>query len=208
MSDALNYLVKVRPAAMGHYFKFLKQAGSHLDVKTRDLISVVTKVHAQTERGFRQYLARALRDGCSADEVLDALLMAFPALGLTKITWAIDLIIAMDLPAFQPRALGAGATWHELTATDQLPVGGVMRMDCDGRGVFIYRTEGAFRVYDSRCPHEATNIPHLALDGTTLTCPKHGWVFDIASGACIDKGDAPLNERETKVEDERLFAFW
>ena len=117
-------------------------------------------------------------------------------------------IIAMDLPAFQPRALGAGATWHELTATDQLPVGGVMRMDCDGRGVFIYRTEGAFRVYDSRCPHEATNIPHLALDGTTLTCPKHGWVFDIASGACIDKGDAPLNERETKVENERLFAFW
>jgi nitrite reductase/ring-hydroxylating ferredoxin subunit len=207
MSDALNYLVKVRPAAMGHYFKFLKQAGSHLDVKTRDLISVVTKVHAQTERGFRQYLARALRDGCSADEVLDALLMAFPALGLTKITWAIDLIIAMDLPAFQPHALGAGGTWHELTATDQLPVGGVMRMDCDGRGVFIYRTEGAFRVYDSRCPHEATNIPHLALDGTTLTCPKHGWVFDIASGACIDKGDAPLNERETKVENERRFAF-
>jgi nitrite reductase/ring-hydroxylating ferredoxin subunit len=208
MSDALSYLVKVRPGPMGNYFKFLKQAGSHLDVKTRDLISVITKVHAQTERGFRQYLGRALRDGCTADEVLDALLMAFPALGLTKITWAIDLIIAMDLPEFQPQALGATNTWHDLTAADQLAVGAVMRVECDGRAVFIFRGEDAFRVYDSRCPHENTNIPHLALNGATLTCPKHGWVFDIATGACIDKGDTPLNERKTRIEHERLFAFW
>ena len=31
MSDALNFLVKARPDAMGHYFQFLKEAGRHLD---------------------------------------------------------------------------------------------------------------------------------------------------------------------------------
>jgi len=51
MSDALTYLVKARPEAMGAYFKFLKGAGAHLDPKTRNLISVITKVHAQTENG-------------------------------------------------------------------------------------------------------------------------------------------------------------
>ena len=110
MSDALAYLVKARPQAMGHYFAFLKDAGSQLDPKTRNLISVITKVHAQPERGFRQYLGRALREGCSPAEVLDALLMAFPALGLAKIVWAVDIILEMDLPEFQPAALGeAGA---------------------------------------------------------------------------------------------------
>ena len=79
MSDALRLLVKVCPEAMGHCFRFLKNGGRHLDPKTRDLISVITKVHAQTERGFRQYLNRASRDGCTPAEVLDALLMAFPA---------------------------------------------------------------------------------------------------------------------------------
>ena len=49
MSDALTYLVKARPEAMGAYFKFLKGAGTHLDPKTRNLISVITKVRAQTE---------------------------------------------------------------------------------------------------------------------------------------------------------------
>src|SRR5262245_45303752 len=105
MSDALDYLIKARPDAMTHYFRFLKDAGSKLDPKTRNLISVITKVHAQTERGLRQYLKRALREGCTGAEIIDALLMAFPALGLTKIVWATDVILAMNLPEFQLEAL-------------------------------------------------------------------------------------------------------
>ena len=70
MSEALDYLVKARPEALGHYFAFLKDCGKHLDPKTRALISVITKVDAQTERGFKQYLKRALREGCSPMEVL------------------------------------------------------------------------------------------------------------------------------------------
>ena len=54
MSDALNYLVAARPDAIKPYFTFLKEAGKHLDTRTRDLISVITKVDAQTEAGFRQ----------------------------------------------------------------------------------------------------------------------------------------------------------
>ncbi len=107
MSDALTYLVKARPEAMGAYFRFLKDAGSRLDPKTRNLISVITKVYAQTEKGLRQYLKRALREGASAEEVLDALLMAFPALGLAKIVWAVDVILTMDLPEFRLNAVTA-----------------------------------------------------------------------------------------------------
>jgi nitrite reductase/ring-hydroxylating ferredoxin subunit/alkylhydroperoxidase/carboxymuconolactone decarboxylase family protein YurZ len=208
MSDALTYLVKARPDAMGHYFAFLKDAGRHLDPKTRALISVITKVHAQTERGFRQYLGRALRDGCTPMEILDALLMAFPALGLAKIVWAVDIILALDLPEFQPGAMGAPGAWHDVMAAGELAVGATRRVDCDGRGLFVHRAADEWRVYDSRCPHQTTNIPHLALDGHTLTCPKHHWAFDIRSGACTAIGDSPLKRWPCKVEDGRLLAHW
>jgi nitrite reductase/ring-hydroxylating ferredoxin subunit/alkylhydroperoxidase/carboxymuconolactone decarboxylase family protein YurZ len=208
MSDALNYLVKARPEAMGHYFSFLKDCGKHLDPKTRDLISVITKVHAQTERGFRQYLGRALRDGCTPAEVLDALLMAFPALGLAKIVWAVDIILEMDLPEFQPAAMGAEGQWHDVMATTDLAPEGLTRVDCDGRGLFVHHADDGWKVFDSRCPHQTTNIPHLALQGSTLTCPKHGWVFDVRSGQCTEKGDSPLKRWESKVVDGRLLARW
>ncbi|HEX6362486.1 MAG TPA: Rieske 2Fe-2S domain-containing protein [Albitalea sp.] len=208
MSDALAYLAKARPDALGPYFKFLKQCGRHLDPKTRNLISVITKVHAQTERGLKQYLTRALRDGCTPMEVLDALLMAFPALGLAKIVWATDVILAMDLPGFSLESLHATPTWHDVIALEALRRGETRRVDCDGRAVFVHLGEDGPRVYDSRCPHQGTDIPHLALEDGRLTCPRHEWAFDLASGACIRKGDTPLTQWESRVAGGRVLARW
>ena len=208
MSEALSYLIKVRPEAMGHYFRFMKDAGQHLDPKTRNLISVITKVHAQTERGLRQYLKRALAEGATPAEVIDALLMAFPALGLAKIIWAIDVILAMELPGFDPQALGTEARWHDLMSEADLPAGSALRVECDGRSLFVACVGPELRVYDAHCPHQNTDIPQLALEGRTLTCPKHGWVFDIGSGACVKNGTEGLKRYDHRLERGRLLANW
>ena len=209
MSDALSYLIKARPEAMTAYFAFLKDTGKHLDPKTRSLISVITKIDAQTERGLRQYLPRALRDGASPHEVLDAILMAFPTLGLAKIVWAVDILLDMDIPEFRSELLGAEPKWHDLIAWDDVKENDITYVDdCDGRNVFVYRSGDVCRVYDSRCPHQVTDIPHLALSGKQLTCPKHQWAFDVSTGQCVDKGTRPLNEFESRVADGRLQANW
>lgn len=217
MSDALDYLIKARPEAMTLYFKFLKDTGSRLDPKTKNLISVITKVHSQTEAGLKQYLRRALREGCTGEEVIDALLMAFPALGLAKIVWATDIILGMNLPEFdldlkkpdsvESEARDAGV-WHDVMKASDLKKGESTRVDCDGRSVFVYRDKEGYRVYDSLCPHQTTDIPHLALKGAELTCPKHKWVFDMATGACVKKGDTPLKRWGCKVKKNRLLAHW
>ncbi len=209
MSDALSYLIKARPEAMKAYFSFLKESGKHLDPKTRSLISVITKVDSQTERGLRQYLPRALRDGATPHEVLDAILMAFPTLGLAKIIWAIDIILDMDIPEFRTELLDVEPQWHDLIEWDEVVEGDITYVEnCDGRSVFIYRSGEGCRVYDSRCPHQVTNIPHLALSGTRLTCPKHQWAFDVSSGACVDKGTRGLTQFEKRITHGTLQAYW
>ena len=209
MSKALSYLIKARPEAMSAYFSFLKDAGKHLDPKTRSLISVITKIDAQTEGGLRQYLPRAMHDGASPDEILDAIFTAFPTLGLAKIVWAMDIILDMDIPEFQLDSLGAEARWHDLIEWNEVSDGEITYVDdCDGRNVFIYRSGETCNVYDSRCPHQVTDIPHLALSGTRLTCPKHKWVFDVSSGECVDKGSRPLRQFDNRVVEGRLQAIW
>ncbi|OGA19512.1 MAG: carboxymuconolactone decarboxylase [Betaproteobacteria bacterium RIFCSPLOWO2_02_FULL_66_14] len=205
MSDALSFLIKARPEAMGHYFAFLKVAGRHLDPKTRALISVITKVHSQTSRGLRQYVKRAVSAGCSGTEILDALLMAFPALGLAKIVWAVDVLLEMKLPEFDPARMGGGE-WRELGLLKDIPRGKVRKIEREGRAVFVFRDAGGCRVYDAHCPHQGTNIPLEALKGGKLVCPKHGWTFDARSGACVAKGDTPLRVLESKIEKEKLLA--
>ena len=209
MSDALSYLIKARPEAMKAYFTFLKDTGKHLDPKTRSLISVITKIDSQTERGLRQYLPRALRDGASPHEILDAILMAFPTLGLAKIIWAIDILLDMDIPEFSLENLGAETAWHDLIDITDVKDGDITYIDeCDGRSLFIYRSGDDYRVYDSRCPHQVTNIPHLALAGKRLTCPKHQWAFDVTTGECVDKGTRPLRQFDSRVREGRLEAIW
>ncbi len=209
MSNALNYLIKARPEAMTAYFSFLKDAGKHLDPKTRSLISVITKIDSQTERGLRQYLPRAIRDGASPNEILDAILMAFPTLGLAKIVWAIDILLDMDIPEFRLEALDAQPEWHDLANWDDVSDGEITYLDGrDGRNVFIWRSGETCKVYDSRCPHQVTDIPHLALSGQQLTCPKHQWVFDVSTGECVDKGTRPLRQFDSRVKEGRLQASW
>lgn len=208
MSDALDYLMKVRPDAMKAYFDFVRASGRHLDERTRAIISVITKVDNQTEPGFRQYLNRALRAGVTADELLDALLAAFPTLGLSKIIWALDILLDMDIPEFRPENLDREAAWHEIARMDELRNKAVTHARCDGRELFVYRDHQDVRVYDSRCPHQATHIPMEALAGCVLTCPRHGWKFDLHSGDCIERGDRPLTRFEHKIDGGSLLALW
>ena len=51
-------------------------------------------------------------------EVLDALLMAFPALGLAKIIWAVDIILDMNIPGFRARGV--------ITQSARAPADGAM----------------------------------------------------------------------------------
>jgi nitrite reductase/ring-hydroxylating ferredoxin subunit/alkylhydroperoxidase/carboxymuconolactone decarboxylase family protein YurZ len=208
MSKALSYLVRARPVAMGHYFRFLKEAGKHLDPKTRSLISVITKVHAQTEAGLLQYTRRALDDGASPTEILDVLLMAFPALGLTKIVWAVDVLLDAGILESGRETPAPKPAWRQLGAMTRFAEGAATRVECDGRALFVYRSGRGFSVYDSHCPHERTDIPLEALDGRKLKCPKHGWTFDIASGKCVSGGKRPLRRYRSKSEDGVLFAYW
>lgn len=207
MSDALDYLLKARPEAMGHYFRFVREAGRHLDPKTRALISVITKVHAQTEAGFRQYLRRALNAGATPVEILDAMLMAFPALGLTRIVWAIDVLLRMDLPEFRLDAVTQTPDWLVLGTVDAFESGKTTLAERDGRKVFVHRTDNEYLVYDARCPHRGTEMPATALSGTRLTCPGHGWVFETADGRCVERGNQALKRLPSKVVDGELLAY-
>ncbi len=208
MSKALDYLLAARPEAMGAYFQFLKEAETHLDTRTRDLISVITKVAVQTDAGFRHYLKRALSNGASPDEVLDALLMAFPVLGLAKIVWATDILLDMGLEEFRPENLGREPVWHDIVTVEGLPAGEPRWLKVDEKALIVLRNDEGVTVYEALCPHEGSPLFAEDLEGGTLACQHHGWEFDLASGACIAEGDQPLKRVETREVGGTLQGCW
>ena len=106
-SRGLSYLQRVRPDAVTHLLAFFRESGRHLDPKTRVLISVVTKVITGSPRGVAQYVKKALRDGATPDEIIDAVLCSYPCAGLTKVVDALDVILDLGLPGFDDAARDA-----------------------------------------------------------------------------------------------------
>jgi UDP-MurNAc hydroxylase len=42
------------------------------------------------------------------------------------------------------------------------------------------------------CPHSGQDLTIASIKGTVLTCPRHGWQWDLKTGACVRGGRIPI----------------
>src|SRR5437899_2980849 len=70
----------------------------------------------------------------------------------------------------------------KLATLDELPAGAAQEVEFEGRVYAIYNVEGVISVIDGICPHQGGPLADGTVEGTTVTCPWHGWQFDIRTG--------------------------
>ncbi len=54
-----------------------------------------------------------------------------------------------------------------------------------GRRWRIVPVDGELIAHAARCPHREGSLLDAAVDGSQLTCPWHGYRFELRSGACV-----------------------
>ncbi|HTS16542.1 MAG TPA: Rieske 2Fe-2S domain-containing protein [Verrucomicrobiae bacterium] len=50
------------------------------------------------------------------------------------------------------------------------------------RELALYNVGGKFYATDNVCPHRGGPLGEGALNGNIVTCPWHGWRFDVSTG--------------------------
>ena len=55
---------------------------------------------------------------------------------------------------------------------------------------------------DDTCAHRAGPLGDGSLDGTIVTCPWHGWKYDVSTGACQAKPRIQLTCYEVRVNGD------
>lgn len=62
-------------------------------------------------------------------------------------------------------------------------------LSIDGADVALFRIADEYYAVDNHCPHQHFSKLHEGfLQGSVVTCPMHGWSFDLATGACTRQG--------------------
>lgn len=73
--------------------------------------------------------------------------------------------------------------WHHVAADADLPAGEVLEVVAAGIMVALGRTEtGELFAIDGICAHQGGPLGKGQLEGCTLTCPWHGWQYDVSTG--------------------------
>lgn len=55
-------------------------------------------------------------------------------------------------------------------------------MAAEGREILVARAAGSYYAVDNKCPHFGGDLAAGKLEGTVITCPRHGSQFDLKDG--------------------------
>ncbi|MBT3222578.1 MAG: Rieske (2Fe-2S) protein [Proteobacteria bacterium] len=83
--------------------------------------------------------------------------------------------------------------------TNQLAPGEMEEFILGDTPLAIANVDGEFFAVSNRCPHAGGPIGDGALEGHTVTCPYHGWSYNLQDGSCFVNDEAKLTCYEVKI---------
>jgi len=87
----------------------------------------------------------------------------------------------------------------------EVPPGSIAEVIVDGRALALCNVGGSFHAVSATCPHAGGPLADGTLDGATLTCPLHGWSYDVRDGRCFVDAATRLPTREVTVVGDAVF---
>jgi len=75
--------------------------------------------------------------------------------------------------------------YTEVAKIEELKSGTMKMVMAEGREILLARVGDKYFATDNRCPHMKGDLSHGKLEGTVVTCPRHGSQFDITNGQVV-----------------------
>jgi nitrite reductase/ring-hydroxylating ferredoxin subunit/uncharacterized membrane protein len=94
------------------------------------------------------------------------------------------------------------AEWTAVAILADLPNGELVRLEDTSVPLIALRTDDGVLVTAALCTHVGAPLDEGDLDGTCVTCPWHGSVFELKDGAVIHgPATTPLESLESRVRE-------
>ena len=107
----------------------------------------------------------------------------------------------------------------EVCDTSQFQNGAMKEVIVEGHEILIAKVEDKYYATDNRCPHMGGKLSRGKLEGTVVTCPRHGSQFELSDGSVVRwlkgssllskigkaiKSPRPLSKYNVKVVDNKI----
>jgi nitrite reductase/ring-hydroxylating ferredoxin subunit len=96
------------------------------------------------------------------------------------------------------------ANFVKACKTGDLPAGCGKTVNVNGKDIAVFNVDGRCYAISNTCLHRGGPLGEGELDGKTVTCPWHGWRYDVTTGANEMNPSMVVEKYETKVEGDDL----
>ena len=93
---------------------------------------------------------------------------------------------------------------HKIAKPADIPEGKGKMFTVDGQDVAVFNKGGQFFAMENTCIHKGGSLGDGSLDDETVTCPLHGWQYNITTGECLMNPEAILNTFTVTVENDEV----
>jgi nitrite reductase (NADH) small subunit len=75
-------------------------------------------------------------------------------------------------------------TTHRVRVAEaaDVPSGSRKLVTTAGREIALFNVNGVIYAINNRCPHKSGPLIRGYVSGRSITCPMHGWRYDLATG--------------------------
>ena len=75
-----------------------------------------------------------------------------------------------------------------------------------GRNVGIVKDQdGMLFATEISCKHQNADLTTGKLKGDTIRCPRHGWLYNIKTGECLNHDSSPLRRYDLEIRGDDIY---
>ncbi len=96
-------------------------------------------------------------------------------------------------------------TTFYVAKVSDIPEGACRAFEVNGADVAVFNVGGEYQATEGFCRHKGGSLGEGTLDGNVITCPLHGWQYDVTSGECLTDGSVKkLTVYPVKITGDRI----
>jgi nitrite reductase/ring-hydroxylating ferredoxin subunit len=95
--------------------------------------------------------------------------------------------------------------WIRIADVADCPPGHSLEVVAGENVVALFNVDGQFHALDGVCPHQGGPLGEGELCGAVVTCPWHGWQFDVRDGVQQINPNIRQPVYEVRVEGSDVF---
>lgn len=84
----------------------------------------------------------------------------------------------------------------------EIPRFGKKVVTIDGKTIILVEFKGEIFAFENECPHQGAPLDQAIVRDGYVSCPRHGYRFDLRTGACREHSEFTLTVYPVRIEGD------